>query len=123
MATYLFLDTEWADLAGDEMVSLGLISADGRLRFYAERDPLPSEPTRFVEESVYPLLERGPVALSDAAFTKALRRFIGSVPDPLVVFDYAHDGAMFELALRGFDRGFPETVAMAPSPRNSSEAI
>lgn len=107
MATYLFLDTEWADLAGDELVSLALISGDGRLRFYAEREPLPPEPTRFVEESVYPLLQRGPVALSDIAFTEALRRFIDSVPDPLVVFDYAHDGAMFEVALRGFDRGLP----------------
>lgn len=104
MATYLFLDTEWADLAGDELVSLALISADGRLRFYAEREPLPPEPTRFVEESVYPLLERGPVALPDAAFTEALRSFVGSVPDPLVVFDYAHDGTMLEMALRGFDR-------------------
>lgn len=65
MATHLFLDTEWADLAGDELVSLALISGDGRLRFYAERGPLPPEPTRFVEESVYPLLDRGSAALPD----------------------------------------------------------
>lgn len=41
MATYLFLDTEWADLVGDELVSLALISEDGRRLFYAERSPLP----------------------------------------------------------------------------------
>jgi hypothetical protein len=46
--TYLFLDTEWADLPGEELVSLALISADGRDQFYAERDPLPSDATDFV---------------------------------------------------------------------------
>jgi hypothetical protein len=105
MPTYLFLDTEWADLAGDELVSLALISEDGLRRFYAERSPLPPDPTPFVKESVYPLLDRGAAALSDQAFTAALRRFIDSVPNPLIVFDYGHDGAMFDLALQGLGKG------------------
>ena len=107
MATHLFLDTEWADLAGDELVSLALISEDGRWCFYAERDPLPSDPTLFVKESVYPLLDRGAAALQDQVFTDALRRFLDSVPDPLVVFDYPHDGTMFEIALCGFGGRLP----------------
>lgn len=106
MTTHLFLDTEWADLAGDELVSLALISEDGCWCFYAERDPLPADPTPFVKESVYPLLDRGVVALSDQTFTDALRRFMDSVPDPLVVFDYSHDEAMLEKALSGFGRRF-----------------
>jgi hypothetical protein len=101
MATRLFLDTEWADLAGDELVSLALVSEDGRLRFYAERNPLPTDPTPFVRESVYPLLDRGAASLSDQAFTAALRHFLDSVPNPLITFDYAHDAAMFEMALKG----------------------
>lgn len=38
----LFLDTEWADVIGNELMSLALVSEDGRHTFYAERDPLPS---------------------------------------------------------------------------------
>ena len=104
MATYLFLDTEWADLVGDELVSLALISEDGRRRFYAERNPLPPDPTPFVKEFVYPLLDGGAAALSDQVFTDALREFVDSVPNPLVLFDYAHDGAMFDMALRGLGK-------------------
>ena len=61
--TYLFLDTEWADPEGRELVSLALVSQDGEAVFYAERDPLPVNPTGFVKDSVYPLLDRGSVAL------------------------------------------------------------
>jgi hypothetical protein len=104
MTTNLFLDTEWADLAGDELVSLALISGDGRRQFYAERDPLPSAPTTFVRESVYPLLDRGAAALADHAFTASLRAFLDAVPDPLIIFDYAHDWVMFQMAWRGFVR-------------------
>lgn len=32
-SNYLFLDTEWADWEGEELVSLGLTSADGRTQF------------------------------------------------------------------------------------------
>ncbi|WP_232310283.1 3'-5' exoribonuclease [Pseudoxanthomonas mexicana] len=46
--TYLFLDTEWADPTGSELVSLALITEDGIHRFYAERDPLPDVATDFV---------------------------------------------------------------------------
>lgn len=99
---YLFLDTEWADLAGTELVSLALVSADGAHRFYAERDPLPAKPTRFVEEQVYPLLDRGPAALGDEKFTETLRRFLRSVNAPSVLFDCHTDGFLLRHALAGF---------------------
>jgi len=35
--TCLFLDTEWADAVGAELVSLALISENGQQVFYAER--------------------------------------------------------------------------------------
>lgn len=99
---YLFLDTEWADLAGTELVSLALVSADGAHRFYAERDPLPANPTRFVAEHVYPLLDRGAYALTEEDFTEALRRFLQSVDAPSVLFDCHTDGFLLRHALAGF---------------------
>lgn len=99
---YLFLDTEWADSAGTELVSLALVSADGAHRFYAERDPLPACPTRFVAEHVYPLLDRGPAALVDEKFTQSLRRFLQSIDAPTVLFDCHTDGVLLRHALAWF---------------------
>lgn len=84
--TYLFLDTEWADVLGAELVSLAVVSADGRESFYAERDPLPECPTDFVRSAVYPLLDRGSVALSDVEFTTELRQFLCGIEAPFVLF-------------------------------------
>lgn len=114
--TYLFLDTEWADVLGAELVSLALVSADGSQRFYAERDPLPECPTDFVRVAVYPLLERGGAALSDAAFTTELRRFLHGVEAPYVLFDYHNDGALLRYALAGFDLPDAEAFSCGPIP-------
>lgn len=114
--TYLFLDCEWADVLGAELVSLALVSADGGRRFYAERDPLPSPPTDFVRVAVYPLLERGNAALSDIAFTTELRRFLCGIEAPYVLFDYHNDGALLRYALAGFDLPDAEAFACGPIP-------
>lgn len=114
--TYLFLDCEWADVLGAELVSLALVSADGRQRFYAERDPLPESPTDFVRIAVYPLLDRGSAALSDAEFTAELRGFLRGVERPYVLFDYHNDGALLRYALAGFDLPDSEAVACGPIP-------
>nr|WP_254894379.1 3'-5' exoribonuclease [Xanthomonas citri] len=64
-----FLDTEWADPMGSELVSIGLVSEDGVHRFYAERAPLPDRPTDFVQHVVYPLLQGGSCLMSEMAMT------------------------------------------------------
>jgi len=114
--TYLFLDTEWADVIGSELVSLALVSADGQHRFYAERDPLPAKPTDFVSGVIYPLLERGSVALSDVAFTTALRTFLRGIANPFVLFDYANDGALLTYALAAFELTDVEAQSCGPIP-------
>lgn len=53
MTVRLFLDTEWADEQGRELVSLALVSEDGQRVFYAERKPLPGWPTDWVSWVVY----------------------------------------------------------------------
>jgi hypothetical protein len=81
---------------------LALISADGEHRFYAEIEPLPADPTQFVREVVYPLLDRGPAAISAIEITSRLRQFLISIDDPLVVFDHENDGVLLGKALAGF---------------------
>ena len=114
--TYLFLDTEWADVIGAELVSLALVSADGRHQFYAERDPLPARPTDFVGSVVYPLLDRGPVALPDAAFTTSLRTFLRRIDKPFVLFDFQNDGALLTYALAGFELSDADASSCGPIP-------
>lgn len=117
MTDYFFLDTEWADVLGSELVSLGLVSEDGQRVFYAERDPLPDAPTDFVKHVVYPLLERGVASMSDAAMTTALRAFLASVPEPYVLADYPNDLQLFTYVLAGFDLTDDQAEACGPAPR------
>lgn len=113
----LFLDTEWADSAARELVSLALVSGDGVQRFYAEVDPLPDAPTPFVRRVVYPLLERGAAALSPTAFTRALRTFLAGVAPAEIVYDYGADGALLRQVLAGtWPVGAVEAAALIPCP-------
>lgn len=121
--TYFFLDCEWADVLGAELVSLALVSEDGSQCFYAERDPLPQLPTDFVRAVVYPLLQRGSFALSDEGFTRAVRAFLANAAMPVVLYDYHNDGALLRHALGGFD--LPDDVAQGcgPIPRVSGSLM
>lgn len=115
--TYFFLDCEWADVLGAELVSLALVSEDGRRRFYAERDPLPVETTDFVRAVVYPLLQRGAFAMQDVTFTRNLRSFLSEIDMPIVVYDYQNDGALLRHALSGFDLPDDEAQRGGPIPK------
>ena len=113
----LFIDTEWADPLANELVSLALVSDCGRHEFYAERDPLPDNGTEFVQQVVYPLLERGERALPDPEFTQRLHEFLGRMqglakPERVTVaYDHRNDLDLLGIALEAFDS--PE---MPPRP-------
>lgn len=111
--TYLFLDTEWSDTQGRELVSLALVSADGVSQFYVEIDPLPLAPTDFVKTTVYPLLDRSPaVTMTKAQLTAGLRRFLTAIPEPCLIADYQNDLALAQQVLAGF----PDPVASNLGP-------
>ena len=103
----LFLDSEWANDALRELVSLALISEDGERVFYAERDPLPSMPSSFVRESVYPLLNRGEAAMKDNVMTDALRSFLEPLGDCEIFADAPLDFSMLNRVWNGPDRTPP----------------
>lgn len=77
-----FLDTEYADT---QLVSLALVSEDGRQELYAELHPLP-EPVRcnhFVEHEVLPLLSGNSVPREEAA--AALFQFLSAGPRKIIL--------------------------------------
>jgi len=113
----LFLDTEWADPQGRQLVSLALISEDGEQVFYAERDPLPAAPTGFVRDVVYPLLDRGRHAMDDRLFTTRLRRFLSGMDRPCVIFDHGGDITLLRHALSGFELPDAKAAACGSIPR------
>lgn len=106
--TQLFLDCEWADVLASELVSIGLVSSDLRHVFYAERDPLPREPTPFVRIAVYPLLERGKAAMTDALLSCSLRSFLAAIPNPSIGYDSPHDRALCRFVIDGMDEPEPK---------------
>jgi len=97
---WLFLDCEWADLAASELVSVALVPEDpARPEFYAERATLPADPTPFVKSVVYPLLNRGRAAMDDLAIATALRRYLASFNDPIIMHDTTIDLVLLGEAL------------------------
>jgi len=99
----LFLDCEWADVLASELVSIALISSDGQKIFYAERDPLPLEPTPWVRTVVYPRLDRGDRSMSDAQMTQGLRDFLASIDNPRICYDFWADRSLCQYVISGLD--------------------
>jgi hypothetical protein len=105
----LFIDTEFADQTARELVSIAMVSQDGRFEFYAERDPLPVAPSDFVRTVVYPLLDRGDRSLTDDEMSKQLHAFFDRVKEEcrhgqvLVAYDYVADIHLLDAALGGRD--------------------
>ncbi len=111
-----FLDTEWADVLGADLISIGLISEDGSKQFYAERDPRPQATSDFVRHVVFPLLEGGACLMSDRAMTKALRAFLADAESPRVIADYFNDIALLQFVLAGFELPDEQVDACGPLP-------
>lgn len=91
----LFLDTEfttltpWADL-----LSLALVSEDGALELYLERDDVPrNRCSPFVRESVLPHFGRYPAAVCNLqTLRKRVRAFVRALPEvATVACDFSGD--------------------------------
>lgn len=104
----LYLDCEWADVLASELVSIALVSADGVHTFYAERDPLPTDPVPWVRSVVYPLLERGVAAMDDATLTRRLRDFLASLSKPSIHYDFGHDRSLCQYVIDGLEVSEPQ---------------
>lgn len=108
----LYLDTEWADPEAKQLVSLALVDSTDHHRYYCEVDPLPGQPTEFVREMVYPLLQRGFWAKDKRKFCLSLRNFLHRLKGSprLILSDHEADFALLREALSGFEQAIPGPI-------------
>ncbi|MEO6321725.1 MAG: hypothetical protein ABIO73_14315 [Polaromonas sp.] len=99
----VFLDTEFTNFVRPEMISIALVSEDGR-EFYAQRtDYCHTDCSDFVRQTVLPLLGRMPGAGCDRAeLSHRLREWFAQLPEPVIVIhDFEPDWLLLAVALLG----------------------
>ncbi|SDO40137.1 hypothetical protein SAMN05216303_1011326 [Rhodoferax sp. OV413] len=99
----IFLDTEFTRLTYPDLISVGMVTEDGR-GLYSERNDFHAKDcSLFVQETVLPLLGRIPGATcSRMDLTHRLREWLAQFPEPpTFVFDSHHDWHLLALALLG----------------------
>jgi hypothetical protein len=99
----VFLDTEFTNFESPDLISIALVSEDGR-EFYAElSDYSKSACNEFVRETVVPLLGRVPGSVcTNKELTKRLRNWFEKLPEtPIVIFDYETDWLLLAVAMLG----------------------
>lgn len=90
----LFLDAEFTDFIDIDLISIGLVSEDGRATFYAERNDYRREAiSDFVREAVLPHLGQQPEAsCSREELTRRLYEWLRGFPATLqIACDSTHD--------------------------------
>ena len=105
----VFLDTEFTDFTRPDLISLALVTEDGR-EFYAERSDYDrSKCNAFVIETVLPLLGRVPGATcTSAQVTKRLRAWFEALPEPAtLIYDYEGDWLLLANAILGRPQTMP----------------
>jgi hypothetical protein len=118
----LFLDSEWANDTARELVSLALVSEDGRHIFYAERDPLPTAPSALVRRVVYPLSERGEKAKRDRVMSERLRDFLQAFGSGEILADAPLDISMLSRVWNDNDKIAPTNAFQPQScPRSQHD--
>jgi len=115
----LFVDTEFTDFIDCELLSIGIVSDDGR-EFYGERNDVDlSRCSDFARVAVLPQLGREPAVVGSEEhlathLKKWLEQFLAEEP-VVVSVDYPTDWELFTYLVRD-----PETLAMPPWVRGQS---
>lgn len=111
----LFIDTEFTDFINSDLISIGVVSADGR-EFYGERtDYDRAGCSAFVREAVLPQLgQESPVTGTEAEVGAALRDWLTQFKEIEVCFDYTADLEFFCYLVRDpEDLSLPSIVSAA----------
>ena len=102
-AMLIFLDTEFTDFVRPGLISLALVSEDGR-EFYAERtDYREDDCNDFVRETVLPVLGGVPdSACTRTELTDRLRDWFEQLPEPAtIIYDFESDWLLLVDAILG----------------------
>jgi hypothetical protein len=99
----IFLDTEFTDFVNTSLISIGLVSEDGR-EFYAESAEIDyAKCSDFTRDVVVPMLGADPAAiLKRDALAEKLREWLDQFSaSDIVVFDYPLDASLLLQAVAG----------------------
>jgi hypothetical protein len=91
---YLFIDTEFSDFINMDLLSIGIVSEDGKHEFYAEiNDSTPEYRSQFVNEVVIPLMEPAKFARPYKRVAADLCEWFAALPGDshIMIVDYAGD--------------------------------
>lgn len=96
----IFLDCEFTDFIQIDLISIGMVSEDGR-EFYAVRSDFPEQDcSDFVRAAVLPLLESDPsIRMSRETLSQRLQVWLASLPDFMIACDSNHDRDLFADAM------------------------
>lgn len=105
----IFLDTEYTDPIQIDLISIGMVSEDGRFVFYGERNDYRSEDCNaFVKTAVLPLLD-APEALTRGELSAQLREWFATLPRRVVIA--CDDRTDYELMVDAMDGWVPHNLA------------
>jgi hypothetical protein len=77
----IFLDTEFTDFIDCDLISIGMVSEDGKYEFYVERsDYLAQWCNQFVRAAVLPQLDKAGPALNRPQLTVRLLEWFATLP-------------------------------------------
>ncbi|BDT57227.1 hypothetical protein MasN3_07210 [Massilia varians] len=107
----IFLDTEYTDPIQIDLISIGMVSEDGSVEFYAERsDYRTDDCNAFVKSVVLPLLDAPPAnVLSRVELAIRLRTWFTALPRRVVVA--CDDRTDYELLIDALDGQIPPNLA------------
>jgi hypothetical protein len=94
---YLFLDTEFTDFLNCDLISVGIVSEDGRHEFYVEITDYKTEwSSDYVKQAIVPLLEHGKYGMTFEQAGAAFKQWFEALPDNHIEFivDYAGDAML-----------------------------
>lgn len=100
---YLFIDCEFTDFKQMDLISLGIVSEDGKHEFYVEiTDHIADYRSDFVNQVVIPLLDTAKYGKSYQWAALHLREWLDALPaDQItVVVDYVGDWHLFSEMLK-----------------------
>lgn len=106
----IFLDTEYTDSRHIGLISIGLVSEDGRNEFYAERSDYSIEYcNQFVKMAVLPLLDAPPAFVLDRmALAGCLQTWFRSLPRSVTIA--CDDRTDWELLVDALNGSLPSNV-------------
>ena len=92
---YYFLDTEFTDFKNSQLISLGMVSLDGKNEFYVEVEHDVSKRSAFVSDTIVPLLNQYFFNPDEAS--EKLNKWLDLINDGRmeVIYDYGLDAVHF----------------------------